>query len=123
MKEEIAKQVVEKLNKGLLQIVNDKISKELGVKANFNITESNRWNEYQVYLKEDGIDTTSQLTATPLLRSMFKDAELYVRVGYSEVENVIWFSVYISYNHKSGGSNGLELLNLAYDNDNNEVKY
>lgn len=123
MKEQIAKQVVEKLNKGLLQKVNDKVSKELGVKVNFNVEESNRWNEYQVYLKEDGTDTTSQLTASPLLRSMFKDAELYVRVGYSEIENAIWFSVYISYNHRNGGFNGLELMNIAYDSDNNEVKF
>lgn len=123
MKEQIAKQVVEKLNNGLLQTVNDKISKELGVNANFKVKESNRWNEHQVYLEEDGTDTTSQLTATPLLRRMFKDAELYVRVGYSELENVIWFSVHISYNHKRGGSNGLELMDLAYDNDNNEVKF
>lgn len=123
MKKEISETVIGKLNNGLLQIVNDKISKELGVKANFTVKETNRWNDYQVILEEDGKDTTSQLTSSPLLRSMFKEAELYVRVGYSEIENEIWFSVHISYNHKNGGSNGLELMNLCYDTNNNEVKY
>lgn len=76
----------------------------------------------ELVTKDKYQDVKAQLTATPLLRAMFSDAELHARIFDVEKENVYVVEISIRYKHPDGGSNGLSnLLGVQIDKDTYEV--
>ena len=110
MNKETANNLVEKLNANMGTISNI-LRENLGIDGKPFIKTSERTNgEVYVYIEEDA-DTTRHLTATPLLRQMFKKAGLCIRCWYDEQRDTCSFLVNVYYDHAyNGGSNGVELM-------------
>lgn len=110
MNKETASKLIEKLNNHM-NTISDILRENLGIVGKPYITTSkSRLGELHVYIEEDE-DTTRQLTASPLLRQMFKKAGLGIRCWYDEQSDVCSFTVNVYYDHAyNGGSNGIELM-------------
>lgn len=115
MTEKQANELAAKLNGSLADIISDIAFDTLGVRTRFIAFA--RKSGYDggcfIRLDEDELSdaTKLQLTATPLLRSMFTDGKLYMRAYLNERSNTLESEICISYDHHSG-SNGLS--GLAY---------
>ncbi len=113
MNKETANNLIEKLNVNMGTISNI-LRENLGIDGKPFITTSERRNgEVYVCIEEDE-DTTRQLTATPLLRQMFKKAGLCIRCWYDEQSDTCSFLVHVYYDHAFNcGSNGVELMRFS----------
>lgn len=88
----------------------------------FMTVRKNRYGEVYVYIEEDE-ETTRQLTATPLLRQMFKKAGLCIRCWGDGGDTEILFAVNVYYDHYySAGSNGVELMKFSINLATGEVR-
>lgn len=118
MKKEVFERLVERFNNGLLPIVDKAVSEYLGVNVKFELSESHRGNDYYLTLKENGEDVTKQLTASPLLKAMFKSGSLECSTGYDVEADKVGMRVSISYAHPGGGFNGRNLCMVEISKDN-----
>lgn len=119
-------------NEGILGIINEKAGEMFGTKNDFRAAvKQTRRDEAYVKIEDRNKDVRNQLTSTPLLRSMFTDADLDAEVYYfeKETENTAWDSdeilvcFHISYRHPEGGGNGLRLgrLTISMDASHNTI--
>lgn len=113
------------LLKNNIGIINETVKNELGVNTKFEIiaNPSLRYkDEWFVYLEEkNNEETTRQMTATPLLAQMFKDA--YLRIRQSLFNGFITFEVEINYLHNfNGGTNGCSIMKFAINLDTKDVR-
>lgn len=70
--------------------------------------------------RDTSSDVYEQMTATPLLRQLFKMA--YLRIQVWDIENDVVFSVAIDYDHNyMGGSNGHDLMTVGVSKETGEV--
>lgn len=114
--------IINKLNNGLLDAVKDTMYREFGSDFGLTITTYERYDNYYVTLEETNGASTTMCTGSPILRQLFKDTTILVRVYYNEEDNVVSFNVMLSYNHNyMGGSNGHELLSFGLNADNYEL--
>lgn len=122
MKREEAEALVARMEKeNIVNIINGKMQEKLGVDVDFKLSvrEDYRHDCY-ISLKEGGEDSKRQLTSTPLLHSMFRDAEIYCDSYFypaegemtSHAEDELVGTIQISYHHPEGGGNGLRLARL-----------
>lgn len=122
MKESVKNVLIEKFNSGLTKVVENTVKENIGVNTKFQVkVEQYKWSGFIITLIEDGNDVSKQLTATPLLSHLFKSGSLNASVEYDEESEKTFFRLQISYNHRSGGSNGYELLRFSIDSYNNIV--
>ena len=122
MKKEVLDKFVSHLNEGLLEKVNQAVSEKLGAEIKFEIKIHEMYNDFTITLEERGEEITKQLTATPLLKSMFKNANLWSQAWFNENNGEASFSIHIAYDHTRGGSNGLTLLDLLFNKNNEEFR-
>ena len=116
MKKETAITFVEKLNANM-ELFSRILQENLGISGNLFITtcDNRAHTETNVFIEEDE-DTTRQLTATPLLRQMFKKAGLGIRCFYNEKKDTGTFMVNIYYDHNfGGGSNGTSIMQFEIE--------
>ena len=111
MKRELAEQT-------LAIVENHKVEVENIIKEHLGVQTALRFEliRGQYIIGVDALsDTYEQMTATPLLRQLFKMAELRVDVYRDDVDpDWIHFRVGVSYNHNfGGGSNGHDLMAFA----------
>lgn len=123
MEKETKNQIVEMLNNGLLQKIEDTFNQELSMNCKFKIDDGyNTWNGYYMWLEETTSSAKEQLTATPLLRQMFDNAKIYGKVGYDAERSTIIFAWSIDYHHNfDSGSNGTSIMRFAYHTDTKEL--
>ena len=110
MKRELAEQTLAIVESHKVEVENI-IKEHLGVQTNlrFELLRG------QYIIGVDALsDTYEQMTATPLLRQLFKMAELRIDVFRDENDpDWICFAVGISYQHNyRGGSNGHDLMGI-----------
>ena len=115
MTEQQANELAAKLNGSLAVKISDIAFATLGVRTRFiaSVKRSYSMGGYYLQLEEDELSdaTKLQLTATPLLRAMFTNGQLYMRT-YLPEPNTLKGEICISYKHHHSGSNGLS--GLAY---------
>ena len=116
MKKEFIQGFVENVNKYMPTI--ERVVKEnLGVDAKFEIKVLTPIHtiEQFVILIEKGDATKRQMTATPLLQHLFKDARLRIDCWYNEEKKIGEFCIDVRYTHPDGGENGHMLYGLYID--------
>lgn len=120
MTKEIAEQFIDDFSKGGIKgILENLVWHTLGVSVDFEVQASyHSWTGHYVKLVDRLGDATAQLTSTPLLRQMFKDAKISSSVGYDEETHEYQFRVRIDYEHSyEKGRNGLGLMSLTINRD------
>lgn len=120
MTKEIAEQFIDDFsNGGIKGILENLVWHTLGVTVDFEAqTSYHSWTGHYVRLVDKLGDATAQLTATPLLRQMFKEARISSLVGYDEETHEYQFRVRIDYDHSyEKGHNGLGLMCLTISRD------
>lgn len=120
MTKEIAEQFIDDFsNGGIKGILENLVWHTLGVTVDFDAqTNYYHWTGHCVTLIDRLGDATEQLTATPLLRQMFRSAEISATVGYDEEADRYSFRVRVAYEHSyAGGRNGLDLMCLTINRD------
>lgn len=116
MKEQFANQfIADFTDRGIKGVIESLVFQTLGVSVEFEVeTAYYPWAGHCVTLVDRLGDAATQLTSTPLLRQMFKDAKLSASVGYIEDTEEYYFRVHIDYDHSyESGHNGLELLGVT----------
>lgn len=123
MKESVKNLLVQKLNNGLVKVIENLVNEKLGVKTSFVVKENfHSWVGWVITLNDDGCEISRQLTATPLLSHFLKNGSLEVSLGYNEDVEKSIIRVTLSYNHPDGGYNGYDLLRFTVDK-NNRVNF
>ena len=114
MKEQIKDKFVQDFNGGLKTLIDYIITHNVGFPTDFEASTSYYpWAGHVVTLTDKGNGATEALTATPILRQMFKDATLKACVGFDDEKNLWVLLVQIEYNHSfQSGSNGLDLMRV-----------
>ena len=119
MKQEIAQELATRIENRLLKKINDEVFYKLNLATNLEVKVCKSYNGYYVCLEDDGYAATRQLTATPLLATMFAKANIWCDVYNTPTPGETFIRIHIRYKHPTGGSNGLELGCMTFDaNDN-----
>ena len=119
MKKETKDELVGYLNNGLMNKVASIINKELGLCTEYKLMTS-EWSKdnFVVWMEETNNTTTAAITCNPLLKQMFKNAHLEVRIGCDDEIKHLYFRVEIHYDHNyNNGSNGVDVMQVRITED------
>lgn len=105
---------------GLCPVINETVSKTLGMPCFFIATQIDKAGAC-ITIEETSGAAKVQLTATPFLRRMFTDAQIYGYAYYFADENLLDIRFHVSYKHPGGGGNGRELGMLRINTKTKEV--
>lgn len=113
MKEEIKNKAMEILKNGLKDKIVDIIWLELGMKVDFQVSaEYYPWSEWVILMYETSDASKMNLTYTPVLKQMFSDAKMSVKVEFDGKDNFT-FRFKMVYTHSfNGGTNSVDLMNM-----------
>lgn len=123
MEEKIKNKAIEILNSGLKDKIIDIVRSELGMDVTFEISaDYYPWSQWVILMFETSNTSAKQLTCTPLLKQMFSDAKLSVKVYY-DGEDKFNFKFKIVYTHNfNSGTNSVDIMTVNVDGDNIEVE-
>ncbi len=107
-------------NEGILCLINDMMSSTFGLLADCGVSIKESRHDCWMHIEAKSDDATKQLTKTPLLRRMFKEATVECDAYYypkeggmtASGEDELYGRVHIRYSHPGGGFNGLEIGRL-----------
>lgn len=115
MKKEHVDSVIRDIKRNMPTI--ERIIKEnLGVETKFDVEvlSPSHTTEQYVKLVEKGDVIKKQMTATPLLGHIFRNALIKMDVFYEYEESEIAFCVHVYYEHSfGGGRNGVEMMRFG----------
>ena len=120
MKKEEALKVLESANR-YAEKLEDVLRCELGVTAHLRFEMKEASCGYYVTGLDAGSDVNRQMTNTPLLRQLFKEAWLRLDVWDSVAEVVFGIGIVYSHNY-NGGSNGHDLMAVGIKKETGEVR-
>ena len=117
-------------NEGILCLINDMMSSTFGLLADCCVSIKESRHDCWMHIEAKSDDATKQLTKTPLLRRMFKEASVYCEAYYYPKESGMSASgedelqgrIRISYTHPDGGFNGLVIGTLLVRLDSKHVE-
>lgn len=104
------------VNETYNEVINKTIKRHLGVEVKMQTNEFGR--------VEDTIktDVNKKMRGNKILRTLFKDAELYGYAYELNEEPKIGISISTGYSHNDGGSNGHSLIIIYINTETGKVK-
>ena len=123
MEEKIKNKAIEILNNGLKDRIIDIVRSELGMHVTFEISaDYYPWSQWVILLFETSDTSAKQLTYTPLLKQMFIDAKMSVRVWFDGKDNFV-FKFKMVYKHNfNGGTNSVDIMTIKINGEKIEVE-
>ena len=105
------------INETYNEVINKTIKRVLGVEVNMKAVNENGRVEDTIKT-----DVNKKMRGNKILRTLFKDAELYGYAYELDKEPKIGISISTGYSHNDGGSNGHSLIIIYINTETGKVK-